>query len=408
MAASMLSLGFMTAVHAQTVSTLDDLSLPGANTDFISSQPAAGNYTFQSGHIIFYGTKESWGGYGAFNYTNVEDSTNPSFTNDKAAITGKGYNGSDNYGVAYLTQDYPAHPLQSLPIGAKLQGNAAGSKVTGMYLTNTTYAYLYMKDYYQTGDSLSIVIRGYLNNTVSADSVVFHLAKYTTTDTVLVNTWEWVNLVPLGNVDSLTFQVFSTDALAPYYMAFDNLTTLDGICPTISNIMATNITSSNAIISWTESIAGTADHYEIGIDQSATLAPTATAVTAAAATHAASNLTASTQYYVHVRAACPDGGFSDWDTIGFKTLQGTGIADRNQQSLQVSVSPNPAASTIYLDVKTAVNAVIYSLEGRRIAAVNHAKTIDIAALSAGTYILKVTAVDDPAQQATLRFIKNDQ
>lgn len=405
-AASVITLGCLGTLNAQTISTLDDLTLPTASTDFASIQTAAGDYTFQSGNVKFFGVRESWGGYGAFNYTNVVDTTTASFTNDRAAITGKGYNNSANYGVAYLTQDYPAHPKQSLLIGAKLQGTAVGSKVVGTYLTNTTYAYSYMKDNYHTGDSLSLVIRGYLNNVKTTDSVIFHLAKYTTTDTTLLKTWKWVNLLPLGNVDSVTFQIFSTDEIAPYYMAFDNFTTLDGVCPTAVQLIASSVNENSATITWTDGIANLPTNYQVAVDQTATLAPSAATATSTTHTHTATALSPNTQYYAHVRATCPDGGFSDWDTANFKTLQATGIATTNKNNLNVVISPNPAQNFIHVDVKTAVTASIYSLEGKLLNTIENAQQIDISALSAGTYILRVVDNKDYTQSATLRFIKN--
>jgi hypothetical protein len=404
-AASLLTLGCAGALQAQTISTFDDLTLPGVDTDFITAQPAAGDYSFQSGHVMFFGSKESWGGYDHFNYTNYVDTTNPSYTNDRAAITGKGYNISSNYGVAYLDQDYPAHPTQSLITGAKLKDAAVGSKVIGTYVTNTTYAYLYMRDNFTTGDSMTLVIRGYLNTTQSADSVVFKLAKYTATDTILVKDWQWVNLLPLGNVDSLSFQIFSSDDFAPYYFAFDNLTTLDGVCPQTTNITATNIAQNSATINWTGGIANLTTNYQIAVDQSATLAPTATETTTAQLTYAAAGLNASTQYYVHVRAACTDSSFGAWDTLSFKTLQGTGIANTGKNELNLVISPNPAQNYLDLNINIPVTATIYNIEGKLLKTVENARRIDITDLSAGVYILHASSPGD-LKSSTLRFVKN--
>ncbi|KAA5536093.1 DUF4465 domain-containing protein [Taibaiella lutea] len=404
-AVTALTLGSV-SLQAQTISTLDDLILPSPNSDFAGTQTAAGDYEFQSGHVKFFGTLESWGGYGRFNYTNVVDSTNPSFTNDKAAITGKGYDNSDNYGVVYLTQDYPAHPTQSLLIGAKLQGAAAGSKVLGTYLTNTTYAYLYMKDNYTTGDFLKLVIRGYLNNVKTTDSVIFDLAKYTATDTVLVKNWEWVNLLPLGNVDSINFQILSSDDFTPYYAAFDNFTTLDGVCPHAAGIIASTLNENSVTITWNGSVENLTTDYEVAVDVSNTLAPTATAVTVTAPTYSKNALVPNTTYYAHIRATCPDGGFSDWDTASFKTLPVTGISNANGNEMKIVLSPNPANDFIHLQTAISVDADIYNLEGRLLRHIENAKQVDIRNLAAGTYLLRVVNDKNASQQSTLRFIKN--
>jgi len=404
-AATALTFGCMSA-QAQTISTLDDLGLPGANTDFITSQTIPGGLSFLSGNVRFYGNLESWGGYSGFNYTNVVDTVNSSFTNDKAAITGKGFNNSGKYGVAYLNADWPANPTSSLEVNVDLEAPASGSKVLGTYLTNTTYAYLYMKDNYTTGDFFKVVIRGYLNNVKSTDSVVFDFAKYTSTDTTLVKTWEWINLLPLGNVDKLTFQLLSSDEFTPFYMAFDNITTLDGACPHAANIIASTLNENSATVTWNGSIEHLTTNYQVAVDVSNSLAPTGSAATVTAATYSASTLTPGTTYYAHVRAVCPDGGFSDWDTASFKTLPVTGISNTNKSGIQIVLSPNPANDFIHLQTDISINASIYNLEGRLLQYVENAKQIDIRNLAAGTYMIRAVDNKNESRQTTLRFVKN--
>lgn len=393
-------------VKAQTVSTLDDLTLPGADTDYATSLPSAQPYSFQSGLVTYYGVLESWGGYGAFNYTNIVDTVTNSFTNDKAAITGSGYN-SSNYGVAYLSADWPANPDKSVLVGAKLEGAAAGSKVVGMYVTNATWSYHYMNTTYENGDWYKLVVRGYLNNAQVADSVTYTLGSFATGDTVLIKTWEWLDLTSLGNVDSLSFQVMSSDEYTPFYFAFDNLTTLDGVCPEAESIAATSVNENSATITWSNAITGFTTNYEVAVDQSATLAPTATATTVSNTTYTQNSLASNTMYYVHVRAACDDGGFSAWDTASFKTLQGTGIFQAQRNELQVSISPNPATDMLTLHSRLAVNAAVYGIEGRELLKVTNATRINIASLPAGIYLLKVTDTTG-GKQTTLRFTKYNQ
>src|SRR5580692_9175174 len=93
------------AIHAQVVvSTFDDLSLPPDS--FWNGSDLSGG--FNDGDAFFpnsYDTAyQEWSGWA---YSNVRDTTNPSYTNQYAAITATGYNGSANYAVAYdnLTAD---------------------------------------------------------------------------------------------------------------------------------------------------------------------------------------------------------------------------------------------------------------------------------------------------------------
>lgn len=407
LALSLISIG---AARAQTIATFDDLTLPGANTDYTATLPASSqtqHYTFQSGLVSFHGVLESWGGYGAFNYSNIADTVTESFTNDKAAVTGSGFDHSANYGIAYAPADWPAHPDESLLIGAALSGNAAGSKVAGMYVTNTTYGYSYIKNSYISGDWYKLVVRGYLNHALVQDSVVVTLADYTANDTTLIKTWEWVNLLPLGNVDSLSFQVISTDEYTPFYFAIDNVTTLDGICPVPQGIAAVSINENSATLNWNAGFTGLTTHYEIAVDQSATLSPIATAITLTANTYSANGLSPGTLYYAHIRSSCDDGSFSAWDTASFSTLQTTGIFQEQRGQIALTLSPNPATNLLSLHTTVAVDATILSIEGKQLLAEQNAKNINITSLPAGIYILKVTDTAGTGKQSTLKFIKQN-
>jgi hypothetical protein len=416
LALSMLTLGSI-STQAQTVSTFDDVTLPGTDTTYLESVSGPdGIYTYQSGHATFYG-KKGFGGtyYANFNCANHTDTVTPGYLNMWSNITGKGVLNSGNYGIAYVETDYSLATAPTIPVSVKLTGSAAGHLVAGAYFTNSVYAYRYMLDnnFYDNGNHwFKLVIRGYLNNTQSADSVIFTLADYSTTGTpVLVNTWQWANLTSLGNVDSLTFDLISSDAGSfgintPAYFAIDNLTTLDGVCPMPQNIAAVSVNENSATINWDDGFTGLTTNYEIAVDQSPTLTPTGTVAFPTNSTYDATGLSGNTQYYAHVRAVCGNAQFSDWDTAAFKTLQGTGIFQTNPNSLQLSISPNPATDHITLHAGIAVNAVIYSIEGKELLQVNNAKTINISALPTGVYLLKVTDATGTGKQTTLRFTKN--
>ncbi len=402
-AAALLGVG---SLKAQTVATFDDLTLAGTDTSFLEMIPAVdGTYPFTTGNAKFYGKIDYGGGYQAqFNYSNRTDTVTPGYSNQWAAITGKGVDNSANYGIVYSESDM-SNFYQSVPTGPKLTGAAAGNKVAGVYVTNTTVAYRWIKSNYVNGNWYKLTVRGYLNNVRTADSVVVTLANYSATDTSVLNTWQWVNLQSLGNVDSLTFQTTSSVSITPYYFALDNLTTLDGVCPRAHNIAATSVNENSATVTWTNSITGVTPGYEVAIDQSATLAPTATASTVTAPTYSKSGLAANTLYYVHVRTACEGGTFSAWDTASFKTLQGTGIFQAQRNALQVSISPNPATDILSLHTNLAVNATIYGIEGKELLQVTNARQINIASLPAGVYLIKVTDKAGSGKQTTLRFTK---
>jgi hypothetical protein len=115
--------------------------------------------------------------------------------------------------------------------------------ISELFITNTTYAYLSMKN----GDPFSkqfggptgndpdfflLTIKKYLNGVLSSDSVNFYLADFRFEDNsqdYIVNTWESVDLSGLGEADSLYFALSSSDVGAfgmntPAYFCIDNVT----------------------------------------------------------------------------------------------------------------------------------------------------------------------------------------
>ncbi len=170
----------------------------------------------------------SWSGW---SLSSMADTTTPGFTNQYSAITGAGANGSTNYGVAFGQAN-----------SLLLTGEASGSTVTGMYVTNGTYPYLSMRD----GDGFAkqfggvtrndpdyflLTIKGYQGGELTTDSVDFYLADYRfedNTEDYLVDTWTFVDLASLGPVDSLQFSLSSTDVgmfgmNTPAYFMMDQL-----------------------------------------------------------------------------------------------------------------------------------------------------------------------------------------
>ncbi len=220
-------------LFAQTVSTFENLTL--ATDTFWNGSDLSGG--FNSGNANFvndYNTSFfSWSG---FTYSNKKDSVTAGYGNQYAAITASGYNGSDKYAVA---DDYGNAKI-------RLTGNAAGKLVKGFYVTNTTYAYQSMKQ----GDAFAkkfggvtgtdpdwfrLRAMGWLNGALKQQSAEFFLADFRSADSTqdyLVRYWAWFDLQPLGDVDSIIFQLTSSDTAfgfmnTPAYFAMDNFTTGD-------------------------------------------------------------------------------------------------------------------------------------------------------------------------------------
>lgn len=219
---------FNYGLYAQQVSTFDDLVL--APESFWDGSDLSGG--FRSGDAYFYNIYNteylSWFG---FIYSNSTDVTTEGYTNGHSAITGKGYNESANYAIA------------TDRISVKLLDTGEeGATVSGFYVTNATYAALSMKN----GDGFAkkfggtdgndpdwflLTIDGYLNNTKKRNSVEFYLADFRFEDNskdYILDHWAWVDLSALGNIDSLTFSLSSSDndiiygMNTPAYFAMDN------------------------------------------------------------------------------------------------------------------------------------------------------------------------------------------
>ena len=230
----------VTAAHAQTVATFEDLSLAHPDTFYVNYSAPLSDVGFNDGHAHFpcvYDT--AYGGYwsSGFAYSNMTDSVTSGYTNGYSAKAGIGYAGSAKYAVAYGSSNV-----------LRLTGLAIGRPVAGFYITNNTYAYNSMRDGDFVGkkfggttgndpDWFKLVVRGYLHDTLGADSVQFYLAdfRFANNDSdYIVRTWQPVNLTALGNVDSLQFTLSSSDngiygMNTPAYFCMDDFSTVDVI-----------------------------------------------------------------------------------------------------------------------------------------------------------------------------------
>lgn len=219
---------------AQTVVDFEDLTVPGADSAWLGSDGSGG---FTSNGVYFENSYDTQYDYwsGGFIYSNSTNVTTPGFTNDYSAYTGNGAENSSNYAVNYGGSiDFTTEKL-----------------VSGIAITNTTYAALSMLNGDSFGkkfgssmdahgnpdgtngdDWFRLLIIGKDAQSNVTDTVVFYLADYRFPDTLddyIVNTWETVDLTPLGSVQFLEFALESSDVgqfgmNTPAYFALDNLT----------------------------------------------------------------------------------------------------------------------------------------------------------------------------------------
>ena len=221
-----LLLGLGIEASAQTVSTFESLSLPADS--FWDGSDLKGS--FVCGDAKFYNTYDTTYKYwiGDWAYTNMKNDSVGGYTNMYSAITASGVNSSNNYALGNNTASI------------SLLNATKGSVLSGVYITNTTLVDsslshgdgIAKKFGGATGndsDWFKVTIFGFLNNS-KTDSLDFYLADYRFSDNskdYIINKWKWVDLSPLKNVDSLVFQLSSTDngdygMNTPAFFAIDN------------------------------------------------------------------------------------------------------------------------------------------------------------------------------------------
>lgn len=220
-------------LHGQTLCDFESLSLP--IDSFWNGSDLSGNFTVnQVTFPNYYDT--SFGGFwsSGWAYSNRTDSSTVAidFLNYASylynAKTAHGNNASQNYLIG-------TH--RSMVI---LDTNANRPK--GLFVTNTTYAYNSMKlgDGFakQFGgisgndpDYFKLVIRNYVNGSLTNDSVFVFLADYRSsnnTQDYILRDWVYVSLDVFQASDSLLFTLSSTDTGAfgmntPAYFALDDI-----------------------------------------------------------------------------------------------------------------------------------------------------------------------------------------
>jgi hypothetical protein len=215
---------------------------------------------FQSGIGHFQNSYNSqYNSWTGFSYSNMADTETPGLGNQFSAITGKGVHGSPNFALAYIPTDWQSGTNDPIPQEISFDTDE-GILMSGMYVTNTTYAYFSMKD----GDSYAkkfggesgddpdffkLIITGYDNNDNETGVVEFYLADFRSDDhseDYIVDTWEWVDLSSLGRVKSLQCSVISSDTGTPTYFALDNINQVT--LGSIEGIVSTDITGQPATI----------------------------------------------------------------------------------------------------------------------------------------------------------------
>ena len=222
---------------ADPLADFEDLALAPESYWNGSADSSAGGFTsgsawFNNHYVI--DAFSGWAFWGGWAYSNETDTTTGDYQNQYSAITGGGQSGT-TYAVAYYDTYTPTIPTITLPTEMTL---------SQAYVTNTTYAYLTMRDGDpngfskkfggETGDDedwFLLTITGKDAGGGVTGTVEFYLADFRFADNsqdYLVDTWTPVALSSLGPVKSVECTLNSPDSSAwgintPTYFALDTL-----------------------------------------------------------------------------------------------------------------------------------------------------------------------------------------
>jgi hypothetical protein len=214
-----------------------DFELPLAGTDtswFGQDQTFSDTNHFKSGGYIFESkrTISPWGNYSSgWSYSNITDTMTTGSSNQYSAFAKGGVNSTENYAICNISGDYRVF---------RVDGGIF--EPTSVQATNATYTATSMRDgdmfAAQFGDVSnasggldSLVLSVYAlgaDSTRNGDSVNFYLSDFTDGNSLIVDTWENVDLSSLGSVYGLSFGLTSSDVgmfgmNTPAYFAIDEL-----------------------------------------------------------------------------------------------------------------------------------------------------------------------------------------
>ena len=211
------------------VATLDDLPL--APDSYWNGSDGSGGFT--SGPAIFSNSyNPDWFAWSGWAYSSMTDNTTPGYANQYSAFSNVRIDSANgkNYGVTY------ASPWSEIRLDPW-----SDQEVKGCFVTNSTWTALSMKH----GDDFSKKFGGpdgtdpdFLKLTITGidtdgnnASVDYYLADFRDADSTkdyIIETWQWVDLTPLGKVSRLQFAMSSSDngdwgMNTPAYFCLDNL-----------------------------------------------------------------------------------------------------------------------------------------------------------------------------------------
>lgn len=353
-------------------------------------------FTFANSFTDWGGGMTSWSG---FAYSNMTDRITAGYGNQYSSFAGSGAEGSEIFALCYVPADFTTYEL--IPQVATLACAGEGTTLSGMYITNNTYAALAMQDGNapakefggESGDDpdfLKVLIRGWKGEELT-DSLEVYLADYRFNNNArdyILDEWLWVDLSPLGSITAFDISMASSDmgdygVNTPTYVCFDNLngTAPEETPPFIMEVSDNQVIQSGesvrlqccikgAVPPYTFSWMDESEEQELANTDTMTVSPTET-----------------TTY--RIKGTSADGTYTIQQVI--VTVQG-GVSVNELAPVMTDMYPNPCREVLNLTLTQASQLSIKDLTGKIL--INQQldagkQQVDVSKLSSGLYLLTI-------------------
>ncbi|MBQ2562906.1 MAG: DUF4465 domain-containing protein [Muribaculaceae bacterium] len=163
----------------------------------------SGSYYFNNGAMPSY---NYWYGYSLSNETSTAYA---SLADQWHSAVGEGHNGSSNYCVAFPEGQF-----------VEITNSVDGDNLRGVYVSNSAYSFNGMANgdgyarAFKQDDWFKLTAVGFDANNTETARVDFYLADYRSTNSLdhyILDTWQWMDLRPLGKVAKVRFLLDGTD-----------------------------------------------------------------------------------------------------------------------------------------------------------------------------------------------------
>lgn len=368
---------------------------------------------FVSGSIRFHNDyNPEWGVWSGWAFSNQKDVTTEGFLNQFSAFSGGGITSGpetfDIFAIGTSATDFST----GQPLANTIQINAEEAHtVSGLYITNTTYAALSMLN----GDSFAkkfggedandpdwfkLTIWGTDAENNATDTVEFYLADYRFEDNSLdyiVDEWTWVDLYDLGPVTAINFVLTSSDVGAfgmntPGYFAVENITVVaNDIAPVLLSEIPDYVLflddQETAVIDLKEYFDDEDDGFE-ALDFTIIIEDEtkATHLLEEGILTISPSDTGSTDIYVIARS------FGKEAISQFNVTIETTVSNNELTQAGITIYPNPFIQTVFIDTPESSDINIFDLNGKKVFEQRNVAgkaSIDLSHLITGSYILEI-------------------